>query len=173
MDQYDSLHSCSCLEELSQRDRQQVLLKGLKTLIKRSEEQEMTKLAAYLKQFKQSDENLHVHKDCRRKFTDSRRQSTNPVPAKKLRSSVTVTFDSKSLCFFHSSKVDFRNKDRDQHRRIMTINIKNNILLAAEKRNDEWGKEVYGRISACNDLVAEEAVYHLTCLGIFNKKNWF
>ena len=52
----------------------------------------------------------------------------------------------------------------------MTINIKNNILLAAEKRNDEWGKEVYGRISACNDLVAEEAVYHLTCLGKFNNK---
>ena len=52
----------------------------------------------------------------------------------------------------------------------MTINIKNNILLAAEKRNDEWEKEVYGRISACIDLVAEEAVYHLTCLGKFNNK---
>ena len=52
----------------------------------------------------------------------------------------------------------------------MTINIKNNILLAAEKRNDELRKEVCGRISACNDLVAEEAVYHLTCLGKFNNK---
>ena len=69
----DSLHCCLCLEELSKRDTQQVLLKRLKTLIKRSEEQEMTELAAYLKQFRQSDENLHVHKACGRKFTDSRR----------------------------------------------------------------------------------------------------
>ena len=79
------------------------------------------------------------------------------VPAKKLRSPMSVAFDWKHFCFFCSSKVDFRNKDRNKPRRVMAINIKNNVLLAAENRKGDWGEEVFGRLVGCNDLGAEEA----------------
>ena len=67
MAQYDKKHCCLCLEEFSDRPKQQILLKGLNNLIRTSEEQEKTNLAVYLENLKQSDEVLHVHKDCRRK----------------------------------------------------------------------------------------------------------
>ena len=93
MAQYDKELHCLCLEEFSDRPTQQVLSKGLVNLIRISEEQEKTDLIVYLKNFKYSDEILYVHKDYRRKFTDTRRQSTMPVPTKKLHSSMSVAFD--------------------------------------------------------------------------------
>ena len=93
MAQYDKEHCCLCLEEFSDRPTQQVLSKGLVNLIRISEEQEKTHLIVYLKNFKYSGEILYVHKDYRRKFTDTRRQSTMSVPTKKLRSSISVAFD--------------------------------------------------------------------------------
>ena len=86
-------HCFLCLEEFSDRPTQQDLLKGLNNLIRISEEQEKTDLSVYLKNLKQSDALPHVHKDCRWKVTDTRRQSTTPFPAKKPCFSVTVTFD--------------------------------------------------------------------------------
>ena len=93
MAQYNKEHCCLCLEEFSDRPTQQVLSKGLNNLIRISEGEEKTDLTVYLKNFKHSDEVLYVHKDCRHKFTDTRRQSTMSVPAKKLRSSMSVAFD--------------------------------------------------------------------------------
>ena len=84
MGQYDREHCCLCLKEFSDRPTQQVLLKGLNNLIRISEEQEKTDLIVYLKILKYSDEVLYVHKDRRRKFTDTRGQSAMSVPAKKL-----------------------------------------------------------------------------------------
>lgn len=52
----------------------------------------------------------------------------------------------------------------------MTINIKNNVLLASENHKDEWGEEVLGKVTGCNDLVAGEAMYHSPCMAKFNKK---
>ena len=170
MAQYDKEHCYLCLEEFSDRPTQQALSEDRNNLIRLSEEQEKTNLTVYLKNFKHSDEVLYVHKDCRRKFTDTRHQSTMSVPAKKLRSSMSVAFDWKYFCFFCSSKVDFRNKDRNKPRRVMTINIKNNVLLAAENRKDDWGEEVFGRLAVCNDLVVEEAVYHSAYMAKFSKK---
>ena len=35
------------------------------------------------------------------------------------------------------------------------------------ERNDEWGEEVQKRLLACNDLCAEEALYHDKCMMKF------
>ena len=112
MAKYDKEHCCLCLEEFSDKPKQQVLSKGLNNLIRISEEQEKTDLTVYLENFKHSEEVLYVHKDCRHKFTDTRPQSTMSVPAKKLFSSMSVAFEWIYFCFFCSPKVDFRNKDR-------------------------------------------------------------
>ena len=37
----------------------------------------------------------------------------------------------------------------------------------AEKRDDARGEIVKGRLEPCNDLVAEEAVYHPLCMTKF------
>ena len=50
----------------------------------------------------------------------------------------------------------------------MTIHIKNNVLLAAEKCKDECVEEVFGRLTGCNDLVAEEAMYNSACMTEFS-----
>ena len=50
---------------------------------------------------------------------------------------MTVTFDWKYFCLFCLSIFDFRNKDRNKPRQVMTINIKNNVLIAAKNRKDE------------------------------------
>ena len=121
-----------------------------------------------LKTFKESNEVLHAHKDCKRKFTNTTRQSTFQLQLKNL--SMGVTFDWKCFCFFCSSKVDFFNKDRNKPRRFMRINIKNNVLKADENCKDELGQEVFGKLTGCNDLVPEGAVYHSACIATFSKK---
>ena len=82
---------------------------------------------------------------------------------------MSVVFDWNYCCFFCSSKVDFRNKDRNKPRQVMTINIKNNVLIAAKNRKDKWGEDVFGRLTGCNGLVAEEAVYQSACMAKFSK----
>ena len=37
-------------------------------------------------------------------------------------------------------------------------------------QGDEWAKEVHGPLSACNNLVADEAVYHVTCMTNFRPR---
>ena len=83
MAQYDNDHCCLCLKEFSDRSTQQVFLKGLNNLIRISEEEDKTNLFVYLKNVKHSEEVLYVHRDCRRKFTDTTRQSTMSILAKK------------------------------------------------------------------------------------------
>ena len=50
---------------------------------------------------------------------------------------MTVTFDWKYFCLFSSAKLVFRNKDRNKPRRVMTINIKNNVVIATKSHKDE------------------------------------
>ena len=78
-----------------------------------------TDLSVYLKNFKHSDEVIYVHKDCRCKFTHNGQQcqSTMSVLAKKkLCSPMSAAFEWRYLCFLGSSRVDFRNKDRNRRR---------------------------------------------------------
>ena len=58
---------------------------------------------------------------------------------------------------------------REKVRKVQTIPLRDQILEDANKRNDSWGCEVIYRLQNCYDLVAEEAVYHSTCLSKFRK----
>ena len=51
----------------------------------------------------------------------------------------------------------------------MTLEV---LLQCAERRNDLWGQNVKDRLQSCNDLVAEEVIYHTACMHRFkfNKK---
>ena len=55
----------------------------------------------------------------------------------------------------------------------MTIKLRKTILERAKERGDEWGVKVLAKIESCIDLVAEEAVYHSSCMAEFrlNKEN--
>lgn len=55
---------------------------------------------------------------------------------------------------------------------VSTLELKETVLNHCPLRNDDWSLQVEGRLQSCFDLVAEEAVYHKTCLANFpNKKN--
>ena len=43
----------------------------------------------------------------------------------------------------------------------------NNIIECAKVRSDDWGEAVLTRLGTLNDLVAEEAVYHSSCMAAF------
>ena len=47
---------------------------------------------------------------------------------------------------------------------VRTLELKSSILQSSEKRgHDEWALTVSSRVQSCNDLVAEEAIYHKSC----------
>jgi len=41
------------------------------------------------------------------------------------------------------------------------------LLLQCAERSEDWALEVQGRMHSCNDLIAEEAVYHKVCHSRF------
>jgi hypothetical protein len=48
-------------------------------------------------------------------------------------------------------------------RRVQMDRTCDTIVAACEKHGDEWGLEVKGRLQSCNNLMAEEAIYHVVC----------
>ena len=52
---------------------------------------------------------------------------------------------------------------------VRTLELKSSILQSSEKRgHDEWALTVSSRVQSCNDLVAEEAIYHKSCHDRFH-----
>ena len=102
-----------------------------------------------------------MHHDCRRKFVDKRTISTPEAPKKKLRSSITGSFDWKSCCFLCSKAAERKYSTVFQ---VRTLPLLKTLTSHCENRDDDWGRDVQGRLLTCNDLVAEEAVYHITCM---------
>ena len=43
----------------------------------------------------------------------------------------------------------------------------NNIIECVKARDDDWGKAALTQLETSNDLVAEEAVYHSSCMAAF------
>ena len=60
-----------------------------------------------------------------------------------------------------------KHPDRNNCHEVTTLSFKDQILNACEKRNDQVSKEVALRVGSCNDLVAVEARYHISCRIIF------
>ena len=55
----------------------------------------------------------------------------------------------------------------------MTLGFQENIYTHCKGRQDDWATQIQSRISAVNDLPAEEAVYHHTCKDLFLKGKYF
>ena len=145
--------------------------RGLDRLIEYSEKYGDTELHDYLLT---KPPIVKVHNNCRAKYTNKRRydlQSAKdsagdgdetPVQPKSLRSSIPV-FDWKVHCFLCAESCAHDPKNPDKIRHVMTLELRDNILEQCSKREDSWGLEVRSRLMTCNDLVAEEAVYHRLC----------
>ena len=138
----------------------------------------MTELHAHLINMKNSNGTVAVHHTCRKKFIDTRKRSSDysdGSTGKKLRSSTygaqetAGSFDWKSYCFLCSEKADAKNNIRKPIKTVQTLPIRENLIQKAKYRNDDWGNQVLGRLLTCNDLVAEEAIYHDSCRKRFTQ----
>jgi len=145
---------------------QSVSEEGMKALIDASEARGLFDLHQYLLS---SPPVVQVHKDCRKYFTDLRkikRQKSEevPTPSRALRSAGSL--DWKHVCFLCGNRAD--KCDADVHF-VRTLEIRDSLLQCCTDRADEWGLEVRGRLESCNDLVAEEALYHHLCYNRFTR----
>lgn len=112
-----------------------------------------------------------VHVCCRKKYTNKKRlqsiQRSNDdgveVPSKVLRSAYAI-FDFKQHCFLCGNIVD---RNKSENRTVATLEILASLKERCDKRNDEWGVVVKGRLEPCSDLVAPEAAYHKKCYNSF------
>ena len=107
----------------------------------------MIELLTYLKGFSGSNKpqrlaTKYVHTDYWGRFTDTICHSTTPAPAQNLRPSAAVSFGWRNCCFSCSSRVGFRHKESKKLRRVITINIKDDILLATEQYKDDRGGDI-------------------------------
>ena len=109
-------------------------------------------------------EAILVHADCWKQFTDKRKSTdSQPTNSKRLRTKFTW----KTLCFFCEKTINKNYKSSKELSRVMTLKVKERVLKLASERDGEWGKTVERRLLSCNDLVAEEAIYHKACMGEF------
>jgi hypothetical protein len=70
------------------------------------------------------------------------------------------------MCFLCADSVT----DVQQIRKASTLGIKVTLLEHCGLRGpDEWSDMVLSRLNSCNDLVAEEAVYHVRCYSRFTR----
>jgi len=153
--------------------------RGIDTLIEYSVKYDDTELYEYLMS---KPAVVRVHNSCRRTYTSKRKyeqfsaqrnaddDAGNPVSCKSLRSQSSL-FNWKEHCLLCSAPVikDERHPNRKDYRCVETLEIKESILSKCLVRSDSWGIEVQSRLLACNDLVAEEAVYHVQCHRKFCK----
>ena len=51
--------------------------------------------------------------------------------------------------------------------RVETIPFIKTLTELCESRDDKWAEEVSVRLAGCSDLVAEEAIYHTSCMNRF------
>lgn len=129
-------------------------------------------------------ESVNVHKVCRknytkphttRKYINEQEDKIKLSPVKcKLRSSDIFKF--KENCLFCNTKCskELEKKLSKERRktiiRVSTLHFKQSIMNIANKRNDEWGKEVQKRLNSVKCLISEEAKYHKLCERKFCKQ---
>ena len=143
--------------------------KGLETLIRFSKEKDTTELIKCLLELKNSNQEDRVHHSCRQKFTDKRKMSLKQTPTKKLGWSLEVRFDCTVHCFLCRKSIDFYNKH--SYSEVMTLQLRESLIERGNERNNEWEEDIVCRLESCNDLVAEEAKYHINCMTKFRLKD--
>lgn len=158
-----------CKKEFENTNPTSVQRKGYETLLRISRERNMPELTNELEQMVENGCQILVHFDCRRKFTDTRKKGQSKLLSKKLRSSYDV-FNWKEHCFLCEKVVDLRHSEKRSIFNVRTLPLRDNLIACAKEREDGWGDLVLGRLESCNDLVAEEAVYHSACMTKFRLK---
>ncbi|XP_029341748.1 uncharacterized protein LOC100571724 isoform X2 [Acyrthosiphon pisum] len=130
-------------------------------------------------------ENVLVHKDCRKNYTrpdtirkcvNEKEGTSNISPVKgKLRSNYIFKFKENCLFCDNECSKELEKKlckeRRDTIIQISTLHFKQSIIDVANKRNDEWGKEVLKRLNSVICLVSEESKYHKSCERKFCSTN--
>ena len=113
-----------------------------------------------------------IHSSCRKSFTDKRQHKKLKLDEggcsgqlKILRSN-TDLFSWRTKCFF-CTEVTGDCRNLTAVRSAGTLELRATILNHCTVRKDKWSQDVKGRLEACCDLVAEEAVYHTTCYVLF------
>ena len=155
--------------------------KGLSSLITYAEKYNHNNLLQYLREqecIPEDGHNVKLHKQCQRQVNNENRKRSitntdfpaekEPSKEKMLRSSLEP-FDWKSNCLFCGKQCqrDSKHPERCDFHEVTTLRFKDEVLSACKKRDDVISRTVTLRVSACNDLVAEEARYHQSCRTIF------
>ena len=148
----------------------EVRQKGLDTLKVYCRKRKHDVLLEYILHCESTDgAKVEVHQECRRNFTDPKRlkmtENIDSSSGKRLRSSIGSSFSRKTHCLFCGKEaiLDTCHVNRNDIHQVRTIELRYKIIYQSEVRNDQWGVEVCGRLQNCNDLVADEAIYHRQC----------
>lgn len=96
-------------------------------------------------------------------YNDLRKTAEEPE-RKRLRSSIDASFTWKFCCFLCGKLVV---KNKEKFHEVQTLPLYINVIEWAKERNDDWGEAVTTQLGATNDLVADEAIYHTTCMASF------
>ena len=87
--------------------------------------------------------------------------------------SVVQEFNFKTHCFFCGEEASTRVEKKGAKLRreiyeFRTTEIRDKVIVRAQKRNDQWGDVVLARAKSVIDLVAAEAKYHKQYYSIFS-----
>ena len=123
--------------------------KGLGNIRKIAKKNHDFELLEEIQKKTRSEEDVLVHADCRKRFTDKRKSVTPPTNSKRLR----VEFMWKKLCFFCEKAINENYKSSMEFSRVMTLELKEKVLKRASERDDEWGKTVESRLLSSKKMI--------------------
>jgi hypothetical protein len=118
-----------------------------------------------------------VHASCRKAFNRTEElkkiQHMNGaeqnVQKRKTRAD-TGGFDYMEMCLLCGEVCLQDDRNKAKRRKVAMHKTEVTLNEACDKRgNDEWAREVKGRLAFCNDLMAVDAVYHTKCNVRFKK----
>jgi hypothetical protein len=118
---------------------------------------------------------LLVHESCRLPFTRTRylkkleHASHDPdKPKRKLRSD-GVGLNYSEMCILCGTVCTNDSRRKKKKRKVETEQIAKTLSDVCDRRDDDWAREVRGRLQHCTDLIAYDAVYHISCHKRFVK----
>ena len=116
-----------------------------------------------------------VHPECRKSYChpNIQRQVIEKHDEETISSPRTrkcgVKFDFKTKCLLCGKDAKFKlNKRGNDVWPVTTLSFISNLKETCNKRQDDWGNMVLGRLEYAQDLPAVEAKYHNVCLTNFN-----